>query len=44
MEQVEEAARIANCYDFIKDFPNGFDTQVGDRGAKMSGGEFTIPT
>jgi len=39
MEQIEEAARVANCYDFITSFPKGFETQVGDKGTKMSGGK-----
>ena len=38
MEQVEEAAKIANCYDFIVDFPSGFDTKVGNKGTALSGG------
>ena len=39
MEQIEEACRIANIYDFIRNQPNGFDTEVGNRGLKLSGGE-----
>ena len=38
-EQIEEAARQANAYDFIKSFPEGFDTPVGERGAQLSGGQ-----
>ncbi len=38
-EEVEEAARIANAYDFIMDTPDGFDTLVGDRGCRLSGGQ-----
>ena len=38
-EQVEEAARIANAYDFIMASENGFDTNIGDRGCKLSGGQ-----
>jgi ATP-binding cassette subfamily B (MDR/TAP) protein 1 len=38
-EQIEEAARQANAYDFISGFPEGFDTQVGERGTQMSGGQ-----
>ena len=38
-EQVEEAARQANAYDFIKGFPDGFETVVGERGVKLSGGQ-----
>lgn len=38
-EQVEEAARIANAYDFIAASENGFDTNIGDRGCRLSGGQ-----
>ncbi len=38
-EQAEEAARIANAYDFIMETPDGFDTIVGDRGCRLSGGQ-----
>ena len=38
-EQVEEAARIANAYDFIMASERGFDTNIGDRGCKLSGGQ-----
>ena len=38
-EQVEEAARIANAYDFIMASENGFDTNIGDRGCRLSGGQ-----
>lgn len=38
-QQVEEAARIANAYDFIMENPEGFDTMVGDRGCRLSGGQ-----
>lgn len=38
-EQVEEAARIANAHNFILQKSEGYDTIVGDRGAKLSGGE-----
>ena len=31
-EQIEAAARMANAHDFISSFPNGYDTQVGDKG------------
>lgn len=37
--QVEEAARIANAYDFIAESEKGFDTNVGDRGGRLSGGQ-----
>lgn len=38
-EQVHEAARIANAYDFIMETEHGFDTNIGDRGNKLSGGQ-----
>jgi len=37
--QIEEAAKMANAHDFIASFPNGYDTQVGDKGAQLSGGQ-----
>ncbi|CAK4713348.1 hypothetical protein LEN26_015218 [Aphanomyces euteiches] len=39
LEEVHDAARQANAYDFIMGFPNGFDTEVGERGAQLSGGQ-----
>lgn len=38
-EEVMEAARKANAYDFITSFPDGFETVVGERGIKLSGGQ-----
>jgi ABC-type multidrug transport system fused ATPase/permease subunit len=38
-EQVYDAARIANAFDFISALPQGLDTVVGDRGTKLSGGQ-----
>jgi ATP-binding cassette subfamily B protein len=38
-EQVEAAARTASIYEFIASLPQGFDTRVGERGLKLSGGE-----
>jgi ABC-type multidrug transport system fused ATPase/permease subunit len=38
-EEVFEAAKKANAYDFIQDFPEGFDTLVGERGVQLSGGQ-----
>jgi ATP-binding cassette subfamily B (MDR/TAP) protein 1 len=38
-EQVYEAAKMANAYNFIKDFPRGFATEVGERGTQLSGGQ-----
>jgi ABC-type multidrug transport system fused ATPase/permease subunit len=42
IEQVEEAAKVANAHDFIMSFPDGYDTQVGDKGTKLSGGTFLL--
>lgn len=39
MEQVVEAAKIANAHDFIMESEQGYDTLVGDRGGKLSGGQ-----
>ncbi len=39
MEQVIAAARAAEAHDFISDFPQGYDTLVGERGATLSGGQ-----
>ncbi len=38
-EDVEQAARAARIHDFIASTPKGYDTQVGERGLKLSGGE-----
>jgi len=37
--EIEEAARAAHIHDFITRTPKGYDTQVGERGLKLSGGE-----
>eukprot|EP01104_Vermistella_antarctica_P001101 TRINITY_DN1115_c0_g1_i1.p1 TRINITY_DN1115_c0_g1~~TRINITY_DN1115_c0_g1_i1.p1 ORF type:complete len:874 (+),score=178.15 TRINITY_DN1115_c0_g1_i1:148-2769(+) len=37
--EVEEAARMANCHEFIMHFPNGYGTEVGERGVQLSGGQ-----
>lgn len=39
MEQVVEAAKIANAHDFIMETENGYQTNIGDRGGKLSGGQ-----
>ena len=38
-EELEKAARDAQLLDFIEQLPEGWDTMVGDRGLKLSGGE-----
>ncbi len=37
--ELEEAARAANCHDFITRLPEGYDTRVGERGVRLSVGE-----
>ena len=39
MEQVVEAAKIANAHDFIMESEKGYDTMIGDRGGRVSGGQ-----
>ena len=39
MEQVVEAAKIANAHDFIMETEEGYDTNIGDRGCRLSGGQ-----
>ena len=39
MEEIEKACKIANIYDFIVSLPQKFETVVGNRGLKLSGGE-----
>ena len=38
-EQITEAAKIANAYDFIMQSERGFETNIGDRGGRLSGGQ-----
>jgi ATP-binding cassette, subfamily C, bacterial CydD len=39
LEEIAHAARLAGAASFIEALPNGYDTQVGERGARLSGGE-----
>jgi ATP-binding cassette, subfamily B, bacterial len=39
LEEIMDAARAANAHNFILGKPDGYDTQVGERGSKLSGGE-----
>ena len=38
-DDVVRAARLAHCHDFITAFPNGYDTVIGERGIRVSGGQ-----
>jgi ABC-type multidrug transport system fused ATPase/permease subunit len=38
-EEIEHAARQANCDEFVRGFPEGYDTIVGERGVRLSGGQ-----
>ncbi|HSZ61233.1 MAG TPA: ABC transporter ATP-binding protein [Terriglobales bacterium] len=38
-KRVEEAARAARAYEFIRALPDGYDTMIGERGVRLSGGE-----
>jgi ABC-type multidrug transport system fused ATPase/permease subunit len=37
--EIEEVARLANCDEFVRGFPEGYDTIVGERGVRLSGGQ-----
>ena len=39
LEEIEDAAKAANAYGFISELPNGFNTNVGERGTQLSGGQ-----
>lgn len=39
LEEIKAAARVAHCEEFILQFPDGYDTVVGERGIKLSGGQ-----
>jgi subfamily B ATP-binding cassette protein MsbA len=39
VEEIESAARAAHAHEFISEFPDGYDTIVGERGVKLSGGQ-----
>jgi ATP-binding cassette, subfamily B, heavy metal transporter len=39
LDEIEAACRLANIHDFIRSLPEGYETHVGERGVKMSGGE-----
>jgi len=39
LEEIVEAARIANAHDFIAQLPEGYDTNIGERGVALSGGQ-----
>ena len=38
-EEIKKAAQLAQVDDFVRDFPNGYETIVGERGTRLSGGE-----
>ena len=39
LEETIEAAKLANAHDFIVKFPDGYNTEVGERGVQLSGGQ-----
>lgn len=38
-DHIEQAAKAANCHNFIMDLPNGYDTMLGEKGVSLSGGQ-----
>jgi subfamily B ATP-binding cassette protein MsbA len=38
-EEIVEALKVANAYEFVKDLPKGIETNIGDSGSKLSGGQ-----
>ncbi len=38
-EEIVDALKVANAYEFVKDLPSGIDTNIGDAGGKLSGGQ-----
>jgi ABC-type multidrug transport system fused ATPase/permease subunit len=39
LEQIEQVAKLANAHEFVQTFPDGYQTLIGERGAKLSGGQ-----
>ena len=39
LEEIREVSRLAHCDEFIEQFPDGYETVVGERGVKLSGGQ-----
>lgn len=38
-DEIVDALKVANAYEFVKDLPNGIETNIGDAGGKLSGGQ-----